>query len=224
MVLCTQMIDFLAGDENPLAAEDQKVLRNSIMELCESKISTGSIKAGDRAPDFTLASVGGVEVRSADLIRKGPLIIVFLRGLWCKYSYATLTTLEAINKSIISRGASIIAISPQIYLSSSDMQRKNLVSFPVLRDTQSRVALQFQVTWRLSYLLKKRYQALGGDLDKLNGEDSYMLPMASLFIIDKQGIIVYSEVNANYVQPIDKDELFLVLDNMPSLRKVRAME
>lgn len=40
MVLCTQMIEFLAGDENPLAAEDQEILRNSIMELCESNVST----------------------------------------------------------------------------------------------------------------------------------------------------------------------------------------
>ena len=224
MVLCTQMIDFLAGDENPLAAEDQNILRNSIMELCESNVSTGSIKAGDRAPDFTLTSTGGDEVRSADQVRKGPLIIVFIRGLWCKYSNTTLTALEAINKSVISRGASIIAISPHIHFSSTDMQRKSLLSFPVLRDTHSRVALQFQVTWRLSYLLKKKYQMLGADLDKLNGEDSYTLPMASLFIIDKQGIIVYSEVNADYIQPINDDELFLVLDNMPRLRKARAME
>lgn len=60
---------------------------------------------------------------------------------------------------------------------------------------------------------------LGADLDKLNGEGSYTLPMASLFVIDKQGIIVYSEVNANYLQPINVDELFLALDNMPRLRK-----
>ena len=224
MVLCAQMIDFLAGDENPLAAEDQKILRNSIMELCESKISTRSIKAGDRAPDFMLTSTEGNDVRSADLVRKGPMIVVFLRGLWCKYSHTTLNALAAINKAVNSRGASIVAISPQIHLSNADMQRYKLVSFPVLRDTHSRVSMEFQVTWRMSYPLKKKYQMLGADLDKLNGEDSETLPMASLFVIDKQGIIVYSEVNANYVQPINEEELFLVLDNLPPLRKSRAME
>lgn len=224
MVFRTQTIDFLAGAENLLAAEDQKILRNSIVELCESNVSAGSFKAGDRAPDFTLASIEGDEIRSADLVRKGPLVIVFVRGLWCKYSYTTLTDLEAINKSAISKGASIIAISPQIHFSSTDIQRKSTLSFPVLRDTHNQVALQFQVTWRLSYLLKKRYQQLGADLDKLNGDDSYTLPLASLFVIDKQGIIVYSEVNANYVQSINDDELLLVLENMPRLRKARAME
>lgn len=48
--------------------------------------------------------------------------------------------------------------------------------------------------------------------------------MASLFVIDKQGIIVYSEVNANYTQPINEEEILLVLDNTPSLRKARGIE
>lgn len=224
MVFCTQMIDFLAGDENPLAAEDQKILRNSIVELSESKVSAGSFKAGERAPDFTLESIEGGEVRSTDLVRKGPLIVVFFRGLWCKYSYSTLTALESVNKAVISRGASIVAASPQIHLFNADMQRKKLISFPLLRDPYSRVAMEFQVAWRLSYLLKKKYQTLGADLDKLNGVDSEMLPMASLFVIDKQGIIVYSEVNANYTQPINEEEILLVLDNTPSLRKARGIE
>jgi peroxiredoxin len=224
MLFCAQMIDFLAGDENPLAAEDQKILRNSIVELCESKISADSLKAGERAPVFTLESIEGDEVCSVDLLRKGPLIVMFLRGLWCRYSYTTLTALEAVNKAIIGRGVSIVAISPQIHLLNADMQRKKLISFPMLRDPYSRVAMEFQVTWRLSYLLKKKYRTLGADLDKLNGVDSEMLPMVSLFVIDKQGIIVYSEVNANYVQPINEEEFLLVLDNIPSLRKARGIE
>lgn len=224
MVFCTQMIDFLAGDENPLAAEDQKILRNSIVELCESNVSAGSLKAGERAPDFTLESIEGGEFRSTDLVRKGPLIVVFFRGLWCKYSYTTLTALEAANKAVISRGASIVAISPQIHFFNADMQRKKLISFPLLRDPYSRISMEFQVAWRLPYLLKKKYQTLGADLDKLNGVDSEMLPMASLFVIDKQGMIAYSEVNANYVQPINEEEILLVLDNTPSLRKARGIE
>lgn len=224
MVLCTQMIDFLAGDETPLAAEDQQILRNSITELCGSKLSAGSLKAGDPTPDFTLTNIDGNEIRLADLTRKGPLIIVFFRGFWCKYSYITLKTLEAINESIVAKGASIIAISPQLHLSNTDMQRRNFISFSTLSDTRGRVALQFQVSWHLPHALKNTYKTLGADLDALNGKDSDTLPLASLFIIDKQGIIVYSDVNSNYVQPINEDEIFLVLDNMPPLRKSRPME
>lgn len=224
MVLCVQPVNFLAGDKKPPAADDQKILRNSIMELCESKISTHAIKAGSRAPDFTLINTQGDELHSLDLIRKGPMIIVFLRGLWCWYSHATLMTLETINKAITNKGASIVAISPQIHFSHADVNKKKLVSFPVLRDVHSRVALEFKVAWRLPSPLRKKYLTLGADLDKFNGPDNELLPMASLFVIDKQATITYSEVNANYTQPMNENELFILLDNMPPLRKARSME
>ncbi|MCP1496932.1 peroxiredoxin [Pseudomonas migulae] len=217
--------NFFAGDEkNPLAGEDQEILRNSILELCESRISTLAIKAGDRAPDFALADANGDDVNSIDLVRKGPMIVVFLRGLWCWYSHATLIALETISETLNNIGVSIVAISPQLHFSDADMDRKQQVSFPILCDAHSRVALEFQVAWRLSAHLKNTYRALGADLDKMNGADCDLLPMASLFVIDRQGTIVYSEVNADHIQSMNTEELLIVLNNMPSPRKIRALE
>lgn len=225
MVLCVHPVNFFAGDEkNPPAGEDQKILRNSILELCESRLSTLTIKAGDRAPDFALADANGDDVNSIDLVRKGPMIIVFLRGLWCWYSHATLIALETINATLNNIGVSLVAISPQLHFSHADMDRKQPVSFPILCDAHSRVALEFQVAWRLSVPLKKTYRALGADLDKMNGADCDLLPMASLFVIDRQGTIVYSEVNADYVQLMNTEELLIVLNNIPPPRKTRALE
>lgn len=224
MVFYADPVNFLAGDENPPADKGQETLRDSIMELCESKIATHAIKSGVRAPDFTLFDTEGSEVSSVDLTRKGPVIIVFLRGLWCWYSYTTLIALETINNALSNRGVSVIAISPQLHFSKADVDRKQAISYPLLCDSHSRIALEFQVAWRLSSPLKKTYHLLGVDLDKLNGAECELLPMASLYIIDRQGTIVYSEVNPNYVQLMNMDEILLVLDNMPPLRKTRAME
>ncbi len=224
MVLYAPPVNFLTGSQNPPAAKGQEVLRNSIVELCESKFATHAIKAGLRAPDFTLFDMEGSEVNSVDLTRKGPVIIFFLRGLWCWYSYMTLIALETINTALSDRGVSVVAISPQLHFSQADVDRKQAISFPLLCDSHSRIAQEFQVAWRLSGPLKKTYLQLGADLDKLNGVDSELLPMASLYIIDRQGTIVYSEVNPNYVQLINVNEILLVLDNMPQPRKSRAIE
>ncbi len=48
--------------------------------------------------------------------------------------------------------------------------------------------------------------------------------MTSFYIIDRQGTIVYSDVNPNYVQLMSMNEILLVLDNMPQPRKSRAIE
>ena len=224
MVFCVRPVNFFAGEENPPDVEDQKILRNSILELCESRISTLAIKAGDRAPDFALPDANGENVNSIDLVRKGPVIIVFLRGLWCWYSQATLIALETINKTLNSIGVSIVALSPQRHFSPADRHREQQVSFPILCDAHSQVALEFQVAWRLSAPLKNTYRTLGADLDKMNGADCDLLPMASLFVIDRQGTIVYAEVNADHVQLMNIEELLIVLNNIPPTRKIRALE
>ncbi len=44
---------------------------------------SSTLKAGDRAPDFTLASANGAgEVSLAGLLQRGPVVVEFLRGTW----------------------------------------------------------------------------------------------------------------------------------------------
>ena len=40
------------------------------------------IKVGDPLPPFALPNAYGREVRSADLLAKGPLVLTFFRGAW----------------------------------------------------------------------------------------------------------------------------------------------
>ena len=44
---------------------------------------SATLKVGDRAPEFTLASANGAgEVSLAGLLERGPVVVEFLRGTW----------------------------------------------------------------------------------------------------------------------------------------------
>jgi peroxiredoxin len=44
---------------------------------------SSTLKVGDRAPEFTLASANGAgEVSLAQLLERGPAVVEFLRGTW----------------------------------------------------------------------------------------------------------------------------------------------
>ena len=51
-------------------------------ELRASGIMDRVIKVGDRLPAFALPNAYGREVRSDDLLAKGPLVLTFFRGSW----------------------------------------------------------------------------------------------------------------------------------------------
>jgi peroxiredoxin len=51
-------------------------------ELRASGIMERVIKVGDRLPAFALPNAYGQDVRSADLLANGPLVLTFFRGSW----------------------------------------------------------------------------------------------------------------------------------------------
>lgn len=59
-----------------------ETMHRATAELKASGIESKALKAGDRAPEFTLFNQDHVQVASADLLRKGPLVVSFFRGHW----------------------------------------------------------------------------------------------------------------------------------------------
>lgn len=51
-------------------------------ELKASGIEDRALRVGDRAPSFTLFNQEHMEVASAELLSKGPLVVSFFRGHW----------------------------------------------------------------------------------------------------------------------------------------------
>jgi peroxiredoxin len=56
--------------------------------------------------------------------------------------------------------------------------------------------------------LRKVYLQFGIDVPKHNGDDSWTLPMAARFIIDRSGIVRYAEVTPDHtVRPEPEDTI-----------------
>lgn len=60
----------------------QKLMASDTERLKQSGIEDNSLKAGDKAPSFTLPNAKGEQVSSTDLLAKGPVVLSFYRGGW----------------------------------------------------------------------------------------------------------------------------------------------
>src|SRR6185437_8928077 len=164
--------------------------------------------------EFTLLDSDGKPVASRELLRKGPLVISFYRGVWCPYCNLELQALQAALPDITARGASLVAISPQTAANSRKSQRDNKLGFPILSDVKSEVANAFGIRFALPDYLIEVYAGFGNDLPKVNDDPSWVLPMPARYVIGTDGIIAYSEVNPDYTQRPDPRELLPVLDHL----------
>ncbi len=102
--------------------------------LVKSGLADRALKVGDHAPSFELPDGDGMLWRSEDLLRSGPLVIVFYRGRWCAYCNAQLSALQEIHSQIAEAGASLVAISPQTQKHSYMTRDMHKLRFPVLSD------------------------------------------------------------------------------------------
>src|SRR5882724_7945696 len=72
-----------ALDEDRRAA----VLR-AAEELLDSNIAMRALQVGETMPDFALLAATGERVRLSDVLRAGPAVVSFFRGMWCEYCQA----------------------------------------------------------------------------------------------------------------------------------------
>ena len=207
--------DFEVG-KFPLKPTDQQLnaMHLATEELVQSGQAERALKAGDRAPDFTLKDPDGKFVSSRELLARGPLVVTFYRGVWCPYCNLDLQALEAVSKEIAARGASLVAVSPQTGPNSRKSQRDNKLGFPILSDVKSEVADAFGIRFALPGYLIDVYKGFKNDLPTFNDDPSWVLPMPARYVIGTDGIIAYAEVNPDYTRRPDPSELLPVLDRL----------
>lgn len=59
-----------------------EIMKTATGNLLNSGILDQTLKTGSQAPDFTLEDAAGKSYSSEKLRKKGPLLLVFYRGVW----------------------------------------------------------------------------------------------------------------------------------------------
>ncbi|WP_438396119.1 peroxiredoxin-like family protein [Caballeronia sp. DA-9] len=205
--------DFKAG-KPPFNAppEIHPVMERATAELIASGQASRAIKAGDRAPQFILKDQDGNDVSSAALLGKGPLVVTFYRGVWCPYCNIELQAINEVLPKIQSYGANVVAISPQIAVNSRKSVRTNDLGFPVLSDAKGQTGADFGLRFALPDYLIDLYKKLKNDLPAFNNDPGWTLPMPARYVIGRDGIVLYSEVNPDYTRRPDPSDMFPVLE------------
>lgn len=197
----------------PRAAVD--TMHRHTDELIASGQAGRALKAGDTAPAFSLKDAHGNVVDLASLLAEGPVVLTFYRGVWCPYCNMELQALEQARPEIEARGARIVAISMQTPVNSRKSMTQNKLGFPILNDPRGEVANAFGLRFALpDYLIDVYKNLFKNDLALVNDDPSWTLPMPARYVIDRDGTIVYAEVNPDYTQRPDPSELLPTLDRL----------
>jgi peroxiredoxin len=192
-------------------AEVQAVHERAIVEVRDSGIAGRALRSGDKTPDFELADQNGTPLRAVDLLRKGKLVLCFFRGRWCPFCVGQLEAMNAIFPQIQALGALLVGISPQTAHQSYLMADQHHLRFPLLSDTENKVARQFGLVYRVPEYQQEIYQRAFVNLPFANGDSSWELPIPAVYVLDRDSTILHASVNPDYTERPEPAEILRVV-------------
>ena len=111
-------------------------------------------------------------------------------------------------------GGTLVAISPQLNKYTKQVVKKHGLEFPVLADKDCEYSEKLGLNFVLPENLQEVYTAFGIDLSRFNGNESWVLPMSGRFIIDKEGVIVNTEVSPDHTTRPEPAEIIDILKTL----------
>jgi len=150
-------------------------------------------------------------VQLNDYLKKGPVVLTWYRGGWCPYCNMTLHYLQEQLPNFQLKGASLLALTPEIPDQSMSTIEKHQLQFEVLSDVGNKVAKQYGIVFKLTDAVADSYQK-AFDLHAFNGDESDELPLAATYVIDQNGQIVYTFLDADYRNRAEAKDILAALD------------
>jgi peroxiredoxin len=193
-----------------------RVLLNDLTETLHKAALSGVLKEGDRMPDFLLPDADGNVVFSDDLLRIGPLVVVFFRGDWCPFCKTTLAALNDVATDIAGAGGTLVALSPDAAAFRDGAWHAQGLRFPVLNDIDGAIGLQFGTLFRVPDGMRDFYLATGIDLTLRHGDPSWFLPMPATFIADSSGVLRFAYASGDVTDRVEPEEIVVAVQAMSS--------
>ena len=193
--------------------EIQTIYNDGVLAVRQSGIVENAVQVGDSAPNFRLYNATGQSVQLSEVIAKGPVVLTWYRGGWCPYCNISLNHLQQHLSDFQSAGANLIALTPELPDNSLSTQEKNHLKFEVLSDVNNEVARQYGIVFKLNEAVSETYKQ-AFDLESYNGNDSDELPLAATYVIDREGVIRYAFLDAEYRNRAEPGDILSALNKL----------
>jgi thioredoxin-dependent peroxiredoxin len=121
------------------------------------------LKAGARAPEFTLADQDGREVALADLLRDGPLVLYFYPADFTPGCTKEACTIRDMHDEIAAAGMRVVGIAPQDAASHARFSKQHGLPFTLLADPDKAVIKAYGVNGPLGMGVRRATFLVGAD-------------------------------------------------------------
>lgn len=145
------------------------------------------LKTSDSIPDGILKTKQNTETTLKGVCKENVSLIIFYRGGWCPFCNLHLADLQNILGYLKKNNVKILAISSESPSELVKTTEKNELGYELYQDEGLALAKKFGVAYQEN--------------------SNWTLPVPSVFIADKNGIIQFAHWNPNYKERLEATEI-----------------
>lgn len=164
------------------------------------------------APRINTVSITGQKMDTDELIKKGPVVVIFYRGEWCPVCNKYLSELNESLPQIIAKGATVLVISPELAENALKTKEATKSDFVFISDTSLQIEKDYDVLFDVTKKYSKKIKTLlRSDIAENNGKKNAQLPVPATYIIDGNGRIIYKQFDYNYKNRASAEDILKML-------------
>lgn len=192
----------LMADEKKVMDGDMKHMSSIIPQKPED---ISPLLNGEKIPMVSLMDSSGKDFDLNKAIAEKPTILIFYRGGWCPFCSKQLSGIGKIAPDLEKEGYQLIAISTDEPEGLKQTTAKEKVNYTLLSDADLNASKQFGIAFKApeSYWEMLPKTTGGRNVDLL-------LPVPSVFILDKEGVIHFEYINPNFKQRLNPELLLTI--------------
>jgi peroxiredoxin len=166
---------------------------------------------GMKVPDVVLTDVQGKQIKLYSLLEQKPTVLIFYRGGWCPYCNLQLEQLHTIESEVLKEGYQIVAVSADRPENVEKSVEKHNLHYTLLSDSTMNAAKAFGLAFRVDKEALERSTKYGATLESSSGLNHHILPVPAVFIVQKDGSIIFEYVNPNFKVRLNAQVLLAIL-------------
>jgi peroxiredoxin len=184
--------------------------------IAETATTTKPLQVGQSAPRFTLQTVDNETFVFDPLSLERPVIAITFRGGWCPYCNMHLSDLKDVVAEIDALGVDILFLSGDrpdlLYKSLSREAQSDIAAldYQILSDADAQAAIAFGIAFKASQRTIDGRNKKGQDIVDSSMLRHGVLPVPSVFAIDRDGTIAFAYSNPDYKVRLPAQELLQV--------------
>ncbi len=178
---------------------------NGFSQVPQKAQDISPLLIGESVTDVTLKDIYNNSVSLDSILNEKPTIMVFYRGGWCPYCNIQLSAIAQSEDEILALGYQIIGVSNEDFQNIVPTVEKDKIKYSIYSDPGSKLMRQMGIAFKpevstMTYIEKKS-----------KGIIADVLPVPSIFILDKSGKILFEYINPDYKTRMSVELLISVL-------------